>query len=158
MTIDTRAFRDAMGCFATGICVATAFQGPDRPIGVTVNSFSSVSLDPPLVLFCIDRTAACSQAFLEGTGFGLSVLADDQQALSTRFASAPLGERWQDRPVEIWDSGAPILTGGLATLDCARYGVHDGGDHLIIVGRVLRLESRPGAPLIYFRGRYAALA
>lgn len=157
MTVDTRAFRDAMGCFATGICVATAFQGPDRPIGVTVNSFSSVSLDPPLVLFCIDRGAACSQAFLEGTGFGLSVLAADQQAVSATFASAPLAERWQGRK-EIWDSGAPILTGGLATLDCARHGVHDGGDHLIIVGRVLRLDSRPGAPLVYFRGRYTALA
>lgn len=157
MSIEKRAFRDAMGCFATGICVASAFAADGKPVGVTVNSFSSVSLDPPLVLFCIDRKAESAPAFQQAAGFALSILAEDQKEISANFAVAPMATRWDGMPMAIWESGAPVLTGGLATLDCALHAVHDGGDHLIIVGRVLRLESRQGSPLLYYRGAYTTL-
>jgi len=157
MGIDQRAFRDAMGCFATGVCLATSKAGDGSPVGLTVNSFTSVSLDPPLVLFCLDKAADCLDVFTTASGFAITVLAADQQELSVRFAGHP--DRWAGVATEIWESGAPVVTGGLAAMDCARHAVHDAGDHVILVGRVLRLHSRPeGAPLLYFRGGYAGLA
>ncbi|QJE72832.1 flavin reductase family protein [Aerophototrophica crusticola] len=158
MSIDPRAFRDAMGCFATGICVATAPVPGGRPVAVTVNSFSSVSLEPPLVLFCLDKDSDRLAAFTAAQAFALTVLADAQQDLSMRFARPPFDGLWDGVATESWDTGAPILAGGLAAMDCALHAVHEGGDHLILVGRVLRLESRAdGRPLLYFRGQYATL-
>ncbi|MFM2045155.1 MAG: hypothetical protein RLY86_3731 [Pseudomonadota bacterium] len=158
MTVDPRAFRDAMGCFATGICVATTHGAGGRPVGVTVNSFTSVSLDPPLVLFCLDKGAESHAAFSACTGFALTVLGEGQQAVSSAFAGRPDGERWPLVRTDRWDSGAPVIQDGLAAMDCALHAIHDGGDHAIIVGRILRLESRvDGAPLLYFRGRYRTM-
>jgi flavin reductase (DIM6/NTAB) family NADH-FMN oxidoreductase RutF len=158
MTIEKRAFRDAMGCFATGICIASTIDADGKPVGVTVNSFTSVSLNPPLVLFCIDKRAESAPVFLAASSFSLAVLAADQQDLSTRFAVADQASRWVGVESNTWESGAPVLESGLAAMDCALHAVHDGGDHHILVGRVLRLSSRAGAPLLYFRGAYASLA
>lgn len=156
--IDARAFRDAMGCFATGICVATTRDAAGAPVGVTVNSFASVSLDPPLVLFCLVKGAETLSAFRASGAFALTVLADDQQDLSSTFAFRPPAERWAGRSWETRKTGSPILPGGLAVMDCELHAEHDGGDHVILVGRVVDLASRKdGAPLLYFRGAYAAL-
>lgn len=158
MIIDPRAFRDAMGCFATGICVATTVAPGGQPVGITVNSFSSVSLDPPLVLFCLDREAESMSAFTSGPGFALTILSAEQQDVSIAFAFRPAEERWAGVRTEKWETGAPVIQGGLAAMDCALHAVHDGGDHVIVVGRVLRLGSRPdGAPLVYLRGAYRAV-
>lgn len=158
MTIDPRAFRDAMGCFATGICVATTVTREGQPIGLTVNSFSSVSLDPPLVLFSLDREAESFTAFTTAPGFAITILAADQRDVSVAFSSRPPEERWAGVRVETWESGAPVIQDGLAAIDCALHAVHDGGDHVILVGRVLRLSSRrEGAPLLYLRGAYRTL-
>ncbi|AWK84807.1 flavin reductase family protein [Azospirillum thermophilum] len=156
---DARSFRSALGCFATGIAVVTTLEPDGQPVGVTVNSFSSVSLDPPLVQFCLGRAAQSFAAFTAAPSFAVNILADDQEDLSVRFSRREQQERWGGVAVERWDSGVPILAGCLASLECDREHLFDAGDHVIVVGRVRRLASRPdGRPLLYFRGGYAALA
>lgn len=159
---DARAFRDALGCFATGICVAATRDLDGRPVGVTVNSFTSVSLDPPLVLFCLDKSAESLKAFMQAPGFALTVLAEEQRAVSANFAQRALPERWRDVALHDEDpAGAtpPTIAGGLAALSCATHAIHDGGDHVILVGRVVGLWSRAdGRPLLYYRGGYAGIS
>lgn len=157
MTIDPREFRDALGCFATGIAVATARPADGRPVGMTINSFASVSLDPPLVLWSIARTATGFAAFRDAGNFAINVLREEQRAVSARFAGQA-DDRWEGIAVERWTTGAPVIAGSLAVVECATEAIHEGGDHLILVGRVLRLASdRSGRPLVYFGGRYAGL-
>lgn len=157
MTIDPREFRDALGCFATGIAVATARPADGRPVGMTINSFASVSLDPPLVLWSIARTATGFAAFRDAGNFVINVLREEQRAVSARFAGQA-DDRWEGIAVERWTTGAPVIAGSLAVVECATEAIHEGGDHLILVGRVLRLASdRSGRPLVYFGGRYAGL-
>jgi len=158
MTIDSRAFRNALGCFATGITVVTTLCPDGHRVGVTVNSFSSVSLDPPLVLFSLGRASQAYDFFVQGKAFAVNILAEDQKTLSDRFSRRDLQERWEGVGVELWDTGVPILSGCLANIECDLHAVHDGGDHAIIVGRVRRLASRSdGKPLLYFRGSYGAV-
>ena len=158
MNFDRRAFRNALGCFATGVTVVTTVTDAGEPVGLTANSFSSVSLDPPLVLFCLDRASHNLGAFRAAGRFAVNVLGDDQRDLSVRF-STTIGDRWDGVVWERWETGAPVLTGCLAALDCETEAIHDGGDHVIIVGRVQRLAATTeGKPLLYFRGNYATVA
>lgn len=157
-SFDARTFRHALGAFATGIAVITTVTGKGQAIGVTVNSFSSVSLDPPLVQFCLGRTAMSLDAFSTAKTFAVNILAADQQDLSIRFSRRDQEERWDGVAFEQWESGAPILKGCLSNLECDREHVYDGGDHVIIIGRVRRLITNDsGSPLLYFRGGYAEL-
>ena len=157
MKFDRRAFRNALGCFATGVTVVTTVADNGDPVGLTANSFSSVSLDPPLVLFCLGRSSNNLDAFIASGRFAVNVLGDDQRDLSVRF-STTIEDRWDGVAWETWETGAPVLRGCLATLDCETEAVHEGGDHVIIVGRVKRLSSVPeGKPLLYFRGNYATV-
>ncbi len=159
MTFDSRAFRHALGCFPTGIAVMTAVDDGASHIGITVNSFTSVSLDPPLVLWCIDRRSRRYPAFAQAPGFTVSILASGHKAVSSKLATA--GEHTLDgidlTPTEL---GPPALKDALAVFECARESVQDAGDHAILIGRVLRFARHEGAgaPLIYFHGRYGALA
>jgi flavin reductase (DIM6/NTAB) family NADH-FMN oxidoreductase RutF len=159
MAFDSRAFRNALGCFPTGIAVITA-TGPEAShIGITVNSFTSVSLDPPLVLWCIHRDSSRYNAFAEGAGFTVSILASGHKAVSARLAGQ--GEHNLDRvaltPTEL---GPPALADSLAVFECALEGVQEAGDHYILIGRVLRFAQNDGAgvPLVYYKGKYGALA
>jgi flavin reductase (DIM6/NTAB) family NADH-FMN oxidoreductase RutF len=154
---DARAFRDAVGWFATGVTVMSA-RAPDGTLyGVTANSFSSVSLDPPLVLWSLDKRSPSLKGFEVAGHFAVNILTQEQQGLSARFASTG-PDKWQDIAHERWETGAPILPGSLASLDCTVTAIHDGGDHLIFVGRVLRLHAnRHGKPLLFSRGSYRAL-
>jgi len=157
MNFDRRAFRNALGCFATGVTVVTTVTDAGDPVGLTANAFSSVSLDPPLVLFCLDRASQNLAAFQASGRFAVNVLGDDQRDLSVRF-STTIGDRWDGVAWEVWATGAPVLSGCLAALDCETEAVHEGGDHVIIVGRVKRLASVvDGKPLLYFRGNYATV-
>jgi flavin reductase (DIM6/NTAB) family NADH-FMN oxidoreductase RutF len=157
MKFDRRAFRNALGCFATGVTVVTTVTDTGDPVGLTANSFSSVSLDPPLVLFCLDRASHNLAAFQASGRFAVNVLSDDQRDLSVRF-STTIGDRWDGVAWEVWATGAPVLSGCLAALDCETEAVHEGGDHVIIVGRVKRFASVvDGKPLLYFRGNYATV-
>jgi flavin reductase (DIM6/NTAB) family NADH-FMN oxidoreductase RutF len=166
---DTRAFREALGWFPTGIAVMTAAPAADAAnptksaeashIGITVNSFASVSLEPPLVLWCIDRRSRRYPAFASAPGFTVSILAAGHKAVSARLAGA--GEHSLDG-IALMETelGPPALADSLAVFECARASVQDAGDHAILIGRVLRFARHEGAgaPLVYFRGRYGALA
>lgn len=158
MDFDSRDFRSALGCFATGIAVITSQPADGHPVGVTVNSFSSVSLDPPLVLYCLGKASQSFDALATADGFAVNVLAEDQAELSVRFSRSALQDRFAGLSVTAGVTGAPLLAGCLATLDCTREAVHDAGDHIVIVGRVRALSSREGRPLLYYRGAYAELA
>jgi flavin reductase (DIM6/NTAB) family NADH-FMN oxidoreductase RutF/pimeloyl-ACP methyl ester carboxylesterase len=154
---DARTLRDGLGCFGTGVTVITAMDG-DKPIGLTANSFTSVSLDPPLILFCVDNKAGSLPILECATHFAVNVLHIGQQPTSGRFATRGIEDRFSGVAWERWDDGAPILTGSLASFDCERHSMSDGGDHRIFVGQVRRARFEPRRdPLIYFRGKYRRL-
>ena len=151
---DTRRLRDAFGCFGTGVTLVSALDEAGIPVGLTANSFSSVSLDPPLLLFCIDRASRRLPVFERAEAFGVSVLHAGQEGISAAFARG--GARF-DLPWRVED-GAPVLADAMAAFACVRHAVHDGGDHLIFVGRVLRLSFDPTQdPLLFFQGRYRSV-
>ncbi|MGD9944791.1 MAG: flavin reductase family protein [Burkholderiaceae bacterium] len=155
---DPRALRHALGQFATGVAVVTA-RGPNgRLTGVTVNSFNSVSLDPPLILFSLHRQATRLTPLLEAEGFAVNVLGRAQRSLSDRFARAS-DASWDGVGYRSGRTGAPCLQGALAHLECRLHASYDGGDHLIVLGRVIELAHHADdEPLIFFRGRYHELA
>lgn len=154
---DARTLRDAMGCFATGITIVTAHDGNGTPVGLTANSFTSVSLDPPLLLVCIANTAGTAPVLREADHFGVNVLQTSQQQTSNRFAGK--GEdRFAATPWAPGETGVPLLDGSLVSFECRRHAVHDGGDHFILVGEVVRAQFEPRRdPLLYFRGKYRRL-
>lgn len=149
-----RPLKDAMGRFATGVTIAGCAGAEGKPVLLTVNSFSSVSLDPPLVLWCIERRTTTFPAFMSADAYSINVLRADQQAMSERFAiHAPPPLRAGE--YEIWTTGAPILKDCLASFDCRITSRHVAGDHVILVAEVVKFEARAGAPLLYFASRYA---
>lgn len=154
---DARTFRDALGCFATGVTVVTAICPDGTPIGLTANSFTSVSLDPPLLLVCIANNATSAPYLRDAERFAVNVLQIGQQPTSNRFAGK--GEdRFGVTPWEVGEYGTPVLTGSLSSFECSRDAVHDGGDHFLLVGRVLKAIFEPRRdPLLYFRGKYRKL-
>ncbi len=150
-------FRAALGCFATGVTVVTAVGPRGELIGITVNSFNSVSLDPPLILFSLNRRAYSLRAFLSTQAFAVNILRAGQEEISDRFARA-LKDKWSRIDYELWDSGCPILTAALATFECKIRHTYHGGDHVIFVGEVLRLRHDPdGQPLLFHGGKYRGM-
>ena len=157
MSINQTPFRKVLGHFATAITVVTGLTKNKIPVGLTVNAFTSLSLSPPLVLFCLDKRTASIDAFDRGNGFALNMLNKNQQDLSIIF-STKAEDRFAKVEHTFWDTGVPILTGCLANLECKIDAIHDGGDHLIIVGLVGRLhQSDNSSPLLYFNGDYAEI-
>lgn len=154
---DARTLRDALGCFATGITVVTAMAPDGAPIGLTANSFTSVSLDPPLLLVCIANTAGSAPTLREAEHFAVNVLQIGQQAVSGRFAGKD-EDRFAASDWSLGENGAPVLSGSLSAFECRRHAVHDGGDHFILVGEVKRAQfDARRDPLLYFRGKYRRL-
>jgi len=159
MGLDSRALRDAFGCFATGITIITTADTNGTLYGVTANSFTSLSLEPPLCLFCLDYKAMSFDAFQASRHFAVNVLGEDQEGLSAHFArSQP--DKWNGVEYSTWETGSPILPGCLANLECDTHAIHEGGDHVIVVGRIREMAYRDDdcRPLLYFRGRYYALS
>lgn len=158
MSFSDLDFRAALGTFATGVTIVTSVDSQGAPVGVTINSFTSVSLAPPLVLFCLGRAAQTFAIFSACSGFAVNVLAERQEALSSRFAQPDAAARWDGIPYDRSPLGHPLLRDCLATLDCRLETVHEGGDHIILVGRVETLAvAAEDRPLLYYRGRYATL-
>lgn len=154
---DPRTLRQALGCFATGVTVVAALDQLGQPVGLTANSMTSVSLDPPLLLVCIARSAGSLPAIEAADHFSVNVLHIGQQPTSDRFARRQ-EDRFAATTHEIWNEQIPIISHSLASFACARHAVHDGGDHVILVGRVLRVLFEPQRdPLLYFRGKYRRL-
>ena len=154
---DPRTLRDALGCFATGVTVVTCLNAEGEPAGLTVNSFTSVSLDPPLLLVCLAKRAVSAGALIEASHFAVNVLQTGQQPASIRF-STRAEDRFGATPWSCGEGGAPILKDSLGVFECERHAVHDGGDHHILIGQVVKASFDAGLdPLLYFRGRYRRL-
>ncbi len=158
MPVSPDDFKKALSCWATGVTIVTARAG-DRVHGMTVSAFTEVSLEPPLVLVCADKTSNTHPLIAEGGVFAVNVLSQDQTALSDRFASKKDEQlRFVDLEYETGKTGAPLLDGTAATLDCTLVATHDAGDHVIYVGRVEWVRSTEREPLLYCRSAYRALA
>ncbi|MGI9507961.1 MAG: flavin reductase family protein, partial [Geminicoccaceae bacterium] len=155
--VDEAAFRAALSRFATGVVIVTTRDRMGQPSAITVNAFSSVSLDPPLVLFCLGKSAFNFDTFAGADAFAVNMLGSDQQTLSNRFARKA-EDQFSDLQIGDLTTGSPILTGCLAVLDCETEMRHEAGDHLIIVGRVVAIDTATDdSPLLYFDSRYAEL-
>ncbi len=157
MDVNPHNFKKAMGSFATGVTVVTARSAAGEPQGVTVNAFSSVSMEPPMVLICLGRRTHELAAYTEGDGFVVNILRDDQREASITFASRA-EDKFDHVETEEGMNRLPLIKGCLANIQCTVESVHDGGDHVIVVGRVQDLSvAAGGQPLLYFRGAYHAL-
>lgn len=154
---DPRTLRDALGCFATGVTVVTCLDDGGRPAGLTVNSFTSVSLEPPLLLVCVGKQAGSAAALTSAGCFAINVLQTGQQPASIRFATRD-EDRFGATPWSCGEAGAPILEESLGVFECERFALYDGGDHHILVGKVVKASFDASLdPLLYFRGRYRRL-
>ena len=156
MAIDAGAFRQGLAQFASGITVVTTRDGAGRPLGLTVSAFCSVSLEPPLVLACIDNRSGANAGLLASRVFGVSILSEEQEAFSRRFAT-PGREKFDARDLHTGETGVPLVPHALAQLECRLVAFHPEGDHTVYVGEVLKIEVRPGRPLLYHAGGYGRL-
>ncbi len=155
---DAKDFRNALGCFPTGVCLVTALAPEGTRTGLTANSFSSVSLDPPMILWSLSRAASSAAVFRDAEYFVINVLGAEDGALSSQFAkSGPDKFAAFDERFMPGLGGAPVLRNAVATFECHSRHRYYGGDHIIVIGVVERYAYEPGrAPLIFLRGRYAA--
>ena len=150
----TREFRDALGMFATGVTIITARSAQGELIGLTANSFNSVSLSPPLVLWSLSRSAASLPVLAQGSHYAINILAADQKTLAERFATKGI-DRWAGVDHSAGISNAPVLTGSVATFECFNRSRYEEGDHVIFVGEVEHCSHRTGTPpLLYHGGRF----
>jgi flavin reductase (DIM6/NTAB) family NADH-FMN oxidoreductase RutF len=156
--VDADQFRQALARWASGVTIATSLDADSQPQGMTLSAFCSVSLDPPLVLVCADQSSNTHRAIQTSKVLGVSLLASEQRELSERFASKELeAVRFEGLDCSAGSSGCPRIPGALAWLDCRVVQSVAAGDHVIYVAEVERAELGSGAPLLYFRGSYAAL-
>jgi flavin reductase (DIM6/NTAB) family NADH-FMN oxidoreductase RutF len=157
MPVSKDEFRSAMSRFASGVTIVTTRTEDHQPNGLTVSSFASLSLAPPLVLVCIDKRASIHDLLVEGRYFAVNVLAEDQEILSRRFASRD-ADRFSGTGYTEGMTGVPILSDVLAAIECRIVHTYPGGDHTIVVGEVEHAIVGDGKPLAYFRSGYALLA
>ena len=156
-SVDERALRDVLGCFATGVAVATTLDQAGKPVGLTISSFNSVSLNPPLVLWSLACDAGSHGAFSAADAFSINILSNEQTDVCHQFARSSVdkfgGVAWHPG-----HRGVPLLKDALATLECNHYRQYEGGDHTIFIGEVVRVDASEKAPLIYHRGALTGLA
>ena len=157
MAIDGRELRNAMGLFATGVTIITTKDATGKPFGLTANAFSSLSLDPPMLLICVDKGVDCYDCFEESGVFAVNFLSLAQEELSTRFATKGI-EKFAGLAYSLGELGVALLEGALAHFECTVAHAYEGGDHTIYVGEVQRLVTTPGAPLLFYQGQYRSLA
>jgi 3-hydroxy-9,10-secoandrosta-1,3,5(10)-triene-9,17-dione monooxygenase reductase component len=156
LRIDLRAFRGALGAFATGVTIVTTRDKDGRDVGLTANSFNSVSLEPPMVLWSLGKTSQSLKAFVEAGHFAVHILSIDQDSLSGRFAKSG-GDKFVGLTVERGQGQIPLLDGCAARFECRSAFQYDGGDHVIFVGEVIALDHSGRPPLVFHGGRYAAV-
>jgi len=158
MIVDSRDFRDSLGRFATGVCVVTVQNEQGEPLGLTVNSFASVSLDPPLILWSLQNSSDVFSIYSNAQRFAINILSAQQRDLAGMYAQRG-GHSIDPAQLEDSTSDYPILQDSLASMQCEVHTTHDGGDHLIIVGKVLAHQRRAvGEPLLFYSGDYGTLA
>ena len=154
---DPKELRRLMGHFATGVTIVTTCGDDGTPYGLTANAFTSLSLDPPLCLVCVDRRAESFMHFYASKCFAVNVLTTGQEELSNRFAKSG-GDKFTGVPTVPGRHGAPLIAGALATLECRITETFEGGDHVIHVGAIERFAVNEGEPLCFYQGRYRRLA
>ena len=154
--MDSGQFKAALGRWATGVAVITTRSRSGEAAGITVSSFSSLSLDPPLVLFCLGDASTGRAAFENAAGFAVHILGVGQQDVAARFARSG-ADKFAGLSTQEGLRGIPLLGGSLACLECRMTGVVRGGDHQIVMGEVERVQLGDGEPLLYHQGRYASL-
>src|SRR5437879_3408531 len=151
-------FRHTLSHFASGVTVITVCDRDGRPTGLTASAFTSVSLEPPLILVCVDHKSQSYPALVAGKTFAVNILSHDQEHVSRRFATTKVENKFEGVPFTLSQMGLPLLENALAQLECATVNVHLEGDHTIFVGRVERARAGAGLPLVYYRGRYDRLS
>lgn len=157
MTIDGMLFRRVLGHFVTGVTIITTRDAEGRPAGLTANAFASVSLDPPLVLVCVDRASDTHDIIAASGAFAVNILAATQEPVARRFAEDDRERRFEELGWREMHTGAPVLDDVLAWVDCRLHATADGGDHTIYIGKVVDADARDGTPLIFYRGGYGAV-
>lgn len=154
--MDPAHFRELLGRFATGVTVLTVLGPEGKPLGMTANSLSSVSLQPPLISVCVDHEAELHDVIVHTRDFVVNVLSSPQEELARRFSDKH-EDRFEGIGFQSSPEGFVLLDGAIAHVICARYAEYPGGDHTIVVGRVVGGTTHEGHPLLYYRGGYAAL-
>ncbi|MGG6309362.1 flavin reductase family protein [Paenibacillus macerans] len=157
--MDPMVWRNTMGQFATGVTVITTLDHEGNPLGMTANAFTSLSLDPPMVLICVDRKSA-TLAELTATGkYCVNILAESQESVSRQFAKKGGSEKFSGAAYYTGKTGLPVLEGCLTSVECEVEGVLEGGDHLIMLGRGVKIHSNgsEAEPLVFYRGKYTTL-
>jgi len=147
-------FRKVLSHFGSGVTIVTTSDADKHPTGLTCSSFASVSLEPPLVLVCVDHKAQSFPALRERGRFAVNILSSGQEAVSRRFATTQILDKFEGVPHTVSELGLPLLDGAMAHLECITVSAHVEGDHTIFVGRVERMSVPGGEPLLYFKGRY----
>lgn len=154
--MDPREIRHVMGHFATGVTIITTKDGSGAPNGITANAFTSLSLDPPLVLVCIDNKANCYRCFEESKLFAVNLLGEHQEHLSTRFATKGV-EKFEGIAWHFGHEGLPLLEEAIGYIQCRVTNTYEGGDHTIYLGSVVSAEAAGDRPLLFFKGKYRRL-
>jgi 3-hydroxy-9,10-secoandrosta-1,3,5(10)-triene-9,17-dione monooxygenase reductase component len=157
MTFDPSELRRVMGCFATGVTIITTRDQSGRPYGLTANAVTSLSLEPPLLLICVDRNAETFPHFFDSKIFVLNILAEDQEEVSRRFAKTG-GDKFAGLGYRLGRLDTPVLDGTLGHVECRIIETIEGGDHVIHIGQVEHAEATDGRPLIFYRGKYRHLS
>jgi flavin reductase (DIM6/NTAB) family NADH-FMN oxidoreductase RutF len=156
-SFNSRDFKKCLGSFASGVTVVTTLNDEKKPTGITVSSFASVSLSPPLVLFSLNKEASLYPCFMKAPFFGVNILNGQQRAISQHYAFSE-SQPWEFISYQLSEHNVPHITESIGFLECERHFMYDGGDHTIIVGKVLDVQSKADKkPLLYFRGEYFEL-
>jgi 3-hydroxy-9,10-secoandrosta-1,3,5(10)-triene-9,17-dione monooxygenase reductase component len=156
MAIDARELRNVLGHFATGVTVITTKDTNGKPFGLTANALSSLSLDPPLILICVDKKVDCYACFEESKVFAVNFLNEEQEHLSRRFATKGI-EKFEGIAYKTGECGVPLLEGALGYIECKLVSGYDGGDHTIYVGEIQCASAAGDNPLLFFKGKYYRL-
>lgn len=156
MALDARDIRNVMGHFATGVTVITTKDKTGKPFGLTVNSFTSLSLNPPLVIVCVDKTVDCYSCFEDSKVFAVNVLGEDQEEISQRFATKGI-EKFEGVKWRMGEKGSPLLDGVIGAIECKVAQSYDGGDHTIFLGEIVKATAQGDRPLLFFKGKYQRL-
>ncbi len=156
MAIDARELRNVMGHFATGVTIITTKDVAGKPFGLTANAFSSLSLDPPLLLICVDKKVDCYACFEDSKVFAVNFLSEGQDHLSTRFATKGI-EKFEGVSYKLGELGVALLDGALAHIECKLTNAYEGGDHTIYLGEIQNATVLSDRPLLFFKGKYYAL-
>jgi flavin reductase (DIM6/NTAB) family NADH-FMN oxidoreductase RutF len=154
--MDSKELRRVMGHFATGVTIVTTRDVGGNPFGLTANAFASLSLEPPLVLVCVDKAAQCYSCFAGSGHFAVNVLAEHQEDVSRRFATKGVS-KFEGLPWHVGGHGLALIDGALGHIECRVAYSYDGGDHTIYVGEVLHADGFEGRPLLFYKGKYHRL-